>query len=113
VTTRRLGGLLLTLMAVVGTMTVSAGAGASSGADGSSVARWTIRDLGTLGGKQSDAADVNSRGQIVGWAEIKMRTPYGDGIRHAVLWQNGKTIDLGARYLPGTSSQASRINVRS
>ena len=70
----------------------------ASGVEGGSVARWTIRELGTLGGKESAALDINKRGQVVGWAEIRKRTIDG-AIRHAVLWHNGKTIDLGAKYL--------------
>jgi probable HAF family extracellular repeat protein len=86
-------------------------AGASSGAEAGSTARWTIHDLGTLGGKESAALDVNNRGQIVGWAETG-RKAGGIPVKHAVLWQQGKRIDLGVKYLPGRSSMASKINDR-
>lgn len=45
--------------------------------------------LGTLGGAQSQANDINDSGQIVGWAETSGRRT------QAVLWQSGTTTDLG------------------
>ena len=60
-------------------------------------------DLGTLGGASSCALAINERGRVVGWAE----TP--DGARHAVLWEEGRALDLGV--LPGcTRSEAWDIN---
>ena len=47
--------------------------------------------LGTLGGTQSTARDVNELGQIVGDALPTANTP-----RHAVMWDGEKVIDLGA-----------------
>jgi len=41
-------------------------------------------DLGTLGGRESEATAITNRGQIIGWAETKT------GARHAVLWQAAK-----------------------
>ena len=64
-----------------------------------------LRDLGTLGGANSDAVDVNDRGQVVGWAD----TTQGD--QHAFLWEKGKTTDLGT--LSGENeSNAVDINER-
>jgi probable HAF family extracellular repeat protein len=47
-----------------------------------------MTDLGTLGGSNSAALDINDAGQIVGWSEAS------NGIPHPVLWQNGKMTDL-------------------
>ncbi len=56
----------------------------------------------TLGGTQSRAADINERGQVVGWAYIET------GDQHAFLWENGNTRDLGT--LGGKASEAVAIN---
>jgi probable HAF family extracellular repeat protein len=47
-----------------------------------------MTDLGTLGGRNSFALDINDAGQIVGWSETVA------GIRHPFLWQNGAMQDL-------------------
>ncbi|MGE5272569.1 MAG: hypothetical protein ACM3QU_02195 [Verrucomicrobiota bacterium] len=60
---------------------------------------------GDAGGKESSAAAINERGQIVGWSNTKA----GSTIRHAFLWQAGKMRDLGS--LAG-SSWAADINDR-
>jgi probable HAF family extracellular repeat protein len=48
-----------------------------------------MTDLGTLGGHGARVTDINDRGQVVG-SDV---TP--DRQVHAVLWQDGKVIDLG------------------
>ena len=78
------------MMLLVGALVVAVVlVAAASGSAGSVQARWVIRDLGTLGGKSSQALASNDRGQVVGWSETR------SGGRHAFLWQNGRTTDLG------------------
>lgn len=58
-------------------------------------------DLGTLKGGNSAALGINSKGQVVGYSEVKDRT-------HAFLWWRGTMLDLGT--LGGRSSEARGIN---
>lgn len=54
-------------------------------------------DLGTLGGNESTAFSVNSRGQVVGVATNTIPDPFsffGTQLR-AFLWQDGAMQDLG------------------
>jgi len=76
---------------------------ASSGGATQAQARWVIRDLGTLGGKESEPVDINSRGQIVGWA-----VPKGSGFNHPFLWENGRMRDLGT--FGGRAGSALAVN---
>lgn len=64
-----------------------------------------VIDLGTLGGRQSEALDINEIGQIVGWA--RPGEP-ASGSRHAFLWQGDSMIDIGT--LGGEESIAHAIN---
>jgi probable HAF family extracellular repeat protein len=59
-------------------------------------------DLGTLGGKDSYAADIDAGGRVVGWA-MNARTE-----QRAFLYKDGKMVDLGT--LGGPSSVATAIN---
>jgi probable HAF family extracellular repeat protein len=65
-------------------------------------ARFSVTDLGTLGGLSSEAWDVNESGQVVGWAKI------ANGQRRAFLYSGGLMSDLGT--LGGTESVAYAIN---
>ena len=56
----------------------------------SASAQWVIRDLGTLGGRFSVAADVNECGQVVGTSRPANGEP-----RHVFLWEKGRMTDLG------------------
>ena len=51
-------------------------------------------DIGTLGGLQSEAIDIDNEGRVIGWS----RTVRSDGsfplARHAFLWQSGVMTDL-------------------
>ena len=49
-------------------------------------------DLGTLGGLQSEALDIDNAGRVVGWARPDSADPTK---RHAFLWHQGTMIDLG------------------
>jgi probable HAF family extracellular repeat protein len=68
-----------------------------------SLATYTVRDLGTLGGPNSSAAAINSAGVIVGSSRVA-----GSSLDHAFVWTNGTMRDLGT--LSGGLSAATAIN---
>jgi probable HAF family extracellular repeat protein len=55
---------------------------------------WTeddgMIDLGTLGGTDGCASDLNNRGQVVGFSNLE-----GDQAAHPFLWDDGVVTDLG------------------
>ena len=61
--------------------------------------RYTVTDLGTLGGTFSFAGGINNRGSVEGFSTLP-----GDTASHAFLWQNGAMTDLGT--LGGPNSLA-------
>ena len=91
----------LVLAGVLVAVAVTAAGKGSTAASGQ--ARWVITDLGTLGGKSSEAVAINDQGQVIGFSAT------AKGRNHAFLWREGKLSDLGV--LPGGSaSGASAIN---
>lgn len=80
-------------------------AGQIVGVSGTHAVLWShgrVQDLGTLGGRTSEAHSINSAGQIAGFAD----TTQG---RHAFLWSDNTMKDLGT--LPGDSaSHANCVN---
>lgn len=54
-------------------------------------AAYDVTDVGTLGGRFSDAYAINEAGQVVGVANPKRLWQRG----RAFLWQNGRMTDLG------------------
>src|SRR5258708_17743014 len=71
--------------------------------------RYTLTDLGTLGGKQSIAYGINAKGQVVGSADTTASLVLGFS-PHAFLWENGTMTDLGT--LDGLFGVATGINAR-
>src|ERR1700737_4386739 len=61
--------------------------------------RYSVTDLGTLGGTSSVAYSVNHRGWVAGAASLP-----GNTAQHAVLWRKGRKMDLGT--LGGPNSTA-------
>lgn len=60
-------------------------------------------NLGTLGGKTTQALGLSSNGKVVGWSERVA----GERIFHAFLWENGNIVDL----IPGSAtSRAEAVN---
>jgi probable HAF family extracellular repeat protein len=74
-----------------------------------------MSDLGTWpGGKQSWAAAINERGQVIVLSETARTVMVGDAalpVTRAFLWEKGRLRDLGADF-GGPGSWASAINDR-
>lgn len=64
-----------------------------------------VVDLGTLGGAESQAADINNRGKVVGYAQQFSELPF-----RAVTWQDGRIAMLPT--LGGYGGYAYGINDR-
>src|SRR5579862_478882 len=65
---------------------------------------YNLKDLGTLGGSQSQALGLNSAGDVVGFSTLA-----GDQVTHPFLWTPaGGMQDLGG--LGGTYAYATSVN---
>lgn len=62
--------------------------------------RYSITDLGTLGGTFSEAVSVNNSGLLSGSSTL------AGGTTHAVLWQKGLITDIGTPGLGGPNSNS-------
>ncbi len=82
---------------VVGAVGLGGGFGAFLWKDG------FMSILPSLGGPDTSAMAVNDTGQIAGWSDVPGRE------HRAVLWQDGKIVELGT-YPEGTESFAGDIN---
>lgn len=67
-----------------------------------------MTDLGTLGGLESYANDINDAGKVVGWSTADPERAPFTGPHRAFLWENGQMIDLGT--LGGSHAEAHGIN---
>lgn len=69
--------------------------------------RYTIVDLGTLGGSFSQGISVNDRGWVVGTSTLT-----GDQMEHEFLWRDGKMTDVGSSFgsLNSLASDGAGIN---
>jgi probable HAF family extracellular repeat protein len=73
----------------------------------------SMTPLVPLGGNQSFAADVNSRGQVVGWAETPVVDPTCNEPQvlqfRAVLWEPKKGLTRELPPFPGDSTSAATV----
>lgn len=99
-TSARRGALVLVLVGSVGLATVG------SQSPTYFVRSVTIADLGTLGGGEAAATDINALGEVVGWSTAP------GGRQRAFLYRDARMRDITAG-LDGFATQAWSINVRS
>ena len=69
--------------------------------------RYTIKDLGTLGGLAGAAFGINSSGHVSGQGALA-----GNATEHAFLYRNGRKMDLGTVGGPRLNSTVGTLNDR-
>lgn len=69
--------------------------------------RYTVTDLGTLGGTFSFGVGINNKGWVAGFS-----TQLGDQNEHAFLWRKGKITDLGTLGGPNSVPSFSPFSER-
>ena len=74
----------------------------------SSAPRYSVTDLGNLGGDESVAYAINNRGQIVGGADTGVKGKDGEFDTFVFLWNGGAKHQINA--LPGRHYYAAGIN---
>ncbi len=84
-------------------------------ANPSNLPRYTFTDLGTLGGPEAAALDINDVGDIVGWSDVdndKACFTAGGPINchHAFMIRDGEMHSLGQGRDDAQHTQASKIN---
>jgi probable HAF family extracellular repeat protein len=75
-----------------------------------------LKDLGTLGGTDSEGSFINDRGQITGFSFTSSRAVPNSGAycpplvppQHPFFWENGKMVDLGS--LGGNCAATAGLN---
>ena len=67
--------------------------------------QYTVRQLGFLGATVGRSNGVNDRGWVSGWANLS-----GDANHHAVLWLQGKPLDLGTLGGPNSEIEFTATN---
>jgi probable HAF family extracellular repeat protein len=95
---------------VIGTSSLATHPGAcATGEAGCHAYLWqrgVMKDLGTLGGDNSEAIWINDAGEIAGSADLS-----GTGLHHAVRWRDGEMLDLGT-VSGDPCSRSKAINAR-
>jgi probable HAF family extracellular repeat protein len=60
--------------------------------------RYTVTDIGTLGGTSSSAVGISNRGSVSGYSFLP-----GDAFIHGILWREGELTDLGTLGGPNSA----------
>jgi probable HAF family extracellular repeat protein len=69
-----------------------------------------MQDLGTLGGPQADAEQINEAGQVIGLSSTNSIDANGCPLFHPYFWENGAMQDIGT--LGGTFFELHSLNQR-
>lgn len=75
--------------------------------------RYSVTDLGTLGGLECNATALNNKGQITGISDTSVEKPDTTYVMHVFVWQNGKIRPLGPRegqnYAPSSLNDKGQV----